>query len=97
MNDYRRDLVDRVFIILDKSASGYANIQEIKNEFNPKRHPDVVSGKKSSDLVLLDFMETFDLHHSLYDQRRKDGKVSQAEFVAYYENLSGTIDDDELF
>jgi len=26
MNDYRRDLVERVFIILDKSATGYVAI-----------------------------------------------------------------------
>lgn len=97
MNDYRRDLVERVFIILDKTATGYVDIQDIKNEYNPKRHPDVVSGKKSTDLVLLEFMETFDLHHQLYERARKDGKISQREFVDYYENLSATIDDDEIF
>ena len=63
MNDYRRDLVERVFIILDKTATGSIPLADIKNEYNASRHPEVQGGKKSADLVLLEFMETFDLHH----------------------------------
>jgi Ca2+-binding EF-hand superfamily protein len=42
MNDFRRDLVERAFIILDKDNDGIIDSNDIKALYNAKRHPDVV-------------------------------------------------------
>lgn len=33
--------------------------------YNAKQHPDVKTGKKTEDDVLMEFLETFEQHHSL--------------------------------
>jgi len=96
MNDYRRDMVERVFIILDRTGTGLVSLSDLKHAFNPKKHPDVIQGRKSADQVLMEFMETFEMHHNL-NSKRKDGRVSQSEFLDYYDNVSAAIDSDDFF
>lgn len=33
--------------------------------YNAKQHPDVKTGKKSEDDVLMEFLETFEQHHAI--------------------------------
>ena len=63
MNDFRRDLVERVFIILDKSNTGNVDIQDVKRLYNARKHPDVMQGKRSQDSVLMEFLDSFEQHH----------------------------------
>jgi Ca2+-binding EF-hand superfamily protein len=42
MNDFRRELVERVFIILDKNNDGVIDISDVKKVYNAKKHPDVL-------------------------------------------------------
>lgn len=60
MNDFRRDLVERAYIILDKNNDGVIDVSDIKSIYNVKKHPDVLSGKKSEQAVLMEFLETFE-------------------------------------
>ena len=52
------------------------------------------AGKKSEEEVLLEFLDTFELHHSLKNPSEKDRKISFKEFVEYYNNVSASIDND---
>jgi Ca2+-binding EF-hand superfamily protein len=45
----RLALVKKAFIKLDKDGSGIVDIDDIKDVYNASRHPDVISGKKTSD------------------------------------------------
>ena len=56
MNDFRRDLVERVFVILDKNNDGGIDMNEITSSFNGKRHPEVLNGRKSEQQVFLEFI-----------------------------------------
>jgi Ca2+-binding EF-hand superfamily protein len=56
MNEFRRDVVERVFIILDKNNDGVIDINDIKHLYNAKKHPDVLTGKRSESQVLMDFL-----------------------------------------
>ena len=38
--------------------------------YNAGMHPDVRSGKRTEDEVILDFVETFEKHHSLFADGR---------------------------
>jgi Ca2+-binding EF-hand superfamily protein len=60
MSEFRRDLVERVFIILDRDDDGLVDINDMKAVYNAKRHPDVMNGKKSADACLIEFLETFE-------------------------------------
>ena len=56
-----------------------------------------MSGKKTEDEVLGDFLETFELHHNISDKAQMDQKVTYEEFEEYYNNVSSSIDDNAYF
>ena len=45
----RRDLIKQAFQKLDRDASGFIELSDIKNLYRAERHPDVISGKKTED------------------------------------------------
>jgi calcyphosin len=93
----RLALVKKAFQKLDKDGSGIVDIDDIKDVYNTSRHPDVLSGRKTSDQVLVDFLETFETHHSIQNGERADGRVTLDEFIEYYTNVSASLDNDEYF
>lgn len=97
MNDARKRLVDQAFKKLDIDGSGIVDFDEIKKLYNCKKHPDVISGKKTEDEVYTEFMETFQLHAAIKGKGVKDREISREEFQEYYENISASIDRDDYF
>jgi len=93
----RLALVNKAFTKLDRDNSGIVDINDIRGVYNGTKHPDVVSGKKTEDMVLNEFLETFELHHNLHNGSRANGQVTLAEFVEYYTNVSSSVDNDEYF
>jgi Ca2+-binding EF-hand superfamily protein len=65
MNDFRRNIAKKAFNILDKDRSGIIRLDDVRQVYNAKSHPDVKSGKKSEDDVLMEFLDTFEIHFSL--------------------------------
>jgi hypothetical protein len=57
--------------------------------FNPKRHPDVVSGKSTVPVLLNNFFETFNTVTS-------NSYVSLQQFLDYYANAAVFEDDDQF-
>jgi Ca2+-binding EF-hand superfamily protein len=49
MNQNRKKFVAQAFKKLDKDGSGSIDINDIKGVYNAKKHPDVVSGKKTEE------------------------------------------------
>jgi len=64
--------------------------------YNAKQHPDVKTGKRTEQEILLEFLDTFELHYAMQnkDQGSRDGKIEQKEFIEYYKNVGASIDDD---
>lgn len=91
LNDRRHQLVLMAFEILDADKSGVVEINDISEKYNGKKHPDVISGKRTEESVLREFLDTFD------SPEGKDGKVTTEEFCNYYSNVSASIDDDDYF
>ena len=75
-------------------GNGYLNINDIKGTYNASRHPDVISGKKSEEDILLEFLETFETHHNVINRQSPDHIVTKEEFEEYYNNISASIDND---
>lgn len=97
MNDFRRQLVEQAFNILDKDGSGHVELEDIKATYNARQHPDVKSGKRTEDEILLEFLETFESNHNYLHGTQSDGIVTIEEFIEYYEEVSMSIDDDAYF
>lgn len=97
LNDFRRDIIEKAFRVIDRDGNGFLDIEDIKDLYNAKRHPDVIQGKKTEQQILMDFIETFETHHSIKHQHDRDSRVTLDEFTEYYANISISIDNDEYF
>lgn len=97
LNDFRRALIEKAFRSIDKDCNGYLELDDIKDTYNASRHPDVIQGKKTEEQILMDFLETFETHHSIKHQHERDSRVTLEEFIEYYTNISVSIDNDEYF
>ena len=97
MNEARKQIVDAAFKKLDTNGDGVITIDDIKDLYKANRHPDVVAKRKTEGEVLSEFLDTFEQHYALLHPEGKDGTVTLDEFREYYNNLSGTIEDDKFF
>ena len=97
MNEFRQKLVHQAFDILDVNKNGEISFEEIKNKYNAKNHPDVLSGKKTEDEKIKEFMDTFQETYNYLCGTESDNVITIEEFMEYYENVSMIIDDDAYF
>lgn len=97
MNDFRRNLVQQAFRKLDKTGDQKIQLEDVKGVYNASNHPDVRSGKKTEDEILCEFLDTFEIHHSVFKENTRDHSVTFDEFMEYYNHISASIDDDRYF
>jgi hypothetical protein len=69
-------------------------LSDIKGVYNASKHPEVTTGKKTEDEVLIEFLKTFEMHHNTMTDNAADGSVTMEEFLEYYNNISSSIDND---
>ena len=91
LSERRKRLIGLAFDKLDKNGSGVIDPEDVLDCYDASKHPDVISGKKSAEEVLREFLDTFDVGGE------KDGKVTRNEFENYYKNVSSSIDSDDYF
>lgn len=96
MNYFRASIAKKAFKIMDKDGSGNLDINDIRQNFNAKQHPDVKAGKKSEDQILGEFLDTFEDHFAdcKGQEDSRDGIIKMDEWLEYYNNVSMSIDDD---
>jgi len=97
MNDFRKGMAMKAFKIMDKDNSGILDIDDIRQKYNAKQHPDVKDGKKTEDEILYEFIDTFETQHRDNKDDAKDGRVTKTEWIEYYNNVSMSIDRDDYF
>ena len=98
MNDRRRKIVTQVFKLFDRNQTGYVELDDIRDNFNPKLHPSVLAGKKNEEEILAEFLDDFEYQFSLLkEEKNKDGKITLDEFLDFYNNISFSIKDDDYF
>lgn len=90
----RKALVNRVFATMDTDGSGELTIDDLREHYDTKKNPDVLSGKKTQDQVLREFLDTFEGQGG---NERGDGKVTRQEWLDYYTGVSANIDNDDYF
>jgi len=99
MNETRKAVAAKAFNLMDKDGSGLLDINDIRQSYNAKQHPDVASGKKTEDQILGEFLDTFEDHHCDIQGNAdcRDGRVTKLEWLEYYNNVSMSIDRDDYF
>jgi len=97
MNQFRTNLAIKAFKILDKTGDGIVDIEDIKGSYNASMHPDVKSGKRTENEILMEFLETFEQHYNNINGGQSDGKVTPQEWLEYYTQVSSNIDSDAYF
>ena len=97
MNDFRKNLVNQVFNKLDINGNGEISFDELQAKYSAKNHPEVLSGRKTENEVLKEFMDTFQDTYNYLCGTETDNIITLEEFMEYYENISMTIDSDEYF
>jgi hypothetical protein len=74
---------------MDSSGKNLITPQELINNFNAAKHPDVSAGVRAADVILKEFLDTFDVGGV------EPGMITREEFVTYYHNLITSINDDD--
>lgn len=64
MNDFRRRLCLKAYAVMDKDGNGKIDISDVKGTYDASRHPKVLSGEKTEDDILFEFLDTFEQNHS---------------------------------
>ena len=89
LSENRARLVQMAFDVLDTDGSGVITVDEIEDRYDVTHNPDVVSGKKTKDEALRDFIRTWD--------KDGNGLIPYEEFEDYYKEISASIDGDDYF
>ena len=97
MNMTRKKVVAQAFKKMDKDGNGWIDINDVRGVYNARKHPEVLSGKKTEDQILQEFLETFETLHSMRNNNAPNYVVTKEEFDEYYNNISCSIDDDMYF
>ena len=91
MKEKRVQLVNQAFALLDKNGNGVVDLDEMKSIYNASKHPAVISGAKTKDMVIQEMLNVFDVGGDV------DGSVTRQEFLNYYQTISQNIVDDSFF
>lgn len=94
LNDRRRAIVEKAFAAMDRDGSGVVTVDDISGVYDASKHPDVIEGKATEEDILVDFLSSFE---GAASSGAGDGRVTQAEFVDYYTDLSASVPADDYF
>ena len=95
----RKLIIKNVFDKFNKDNNGKVSINEIKSLFNPRRHPDVISGKKREGEVFGEFLDDMENYKEYLENSRGvyDNAFSLEDFINFYNEIGVGIDDDTIF
>lgn len=84
LNPTRLSLVKQAFSKLDTNSNGTLEIDEVKEKFDPSRHPDVKAGTKTVEECRYEFYDMFQTHHNVAQSFKADRSVQMQEFIEYH-------------
>jgi len=92
LNERRKALVQKVFRNMDKDHSGKITVKDIAGIYDVSQNQDFITGKKTRDEILSDFLSGFEGVRG-----NSDGVITWEEFEDYYSDFSLSIPDDLYF
>jgi hypothetical protein len=97
MSPYRHRLVQEAFQQLDRSGNGLLEMSEVKQNFDPSRHPDVISGMKTAEEARFSFFDMFTTFHNASTGFSGESAIDFAEFLEYHLYLNESFERDIEF
>jgi Ca2+-binding EF-hand superfamily protein len=97
MNDYRRQIVQKVFEKLDKENKGIISYDVLRQSYNADKHPEVLNGKRTKQEILARFIDMFEYHFNLLNKNKNKEGATKEEFEEFYNYISPFIDNDKYF
>ncbi len=71
MNQTRANVVRTAFELTDGNGNGQLEIDELKQRFDASRHPAVLNGDTTAQLLTNEFYETLEAHHKMANDDRR--------------------------
>jgi hypothetical protein len=75
----------------------YENLYFITAGKSDNDPSETIDGKKTEDQILQEFLQTFEIAHSIRNSDAPNYVVTKEEFEEYYNNISASIDNDAEF
>lgn len=94
ISEHRKLFIVNKFAKLDVEKQGEVKVSLLKEKYNPKGHPDVISGKVSDEEIFKQFCYTLDIYCNL---RNINDNINYKQFIDYYNGISSSILDDKYF
>ena len=96
----REVLIQKLFESLHK-GKGFVLINDLKQNFNPMNHPDVINQIRNKDEIFLDFIDSLEIfreyNSNLNNENVKNGYLSFEDFLNFFKEISMSISDDKYF
>lgn len=92
MNESRLKVVKEAFKKADRSGDGILDAKDLKRVYKVTEHPKYKNGEWDESQVFTEFLKSFEP-----DEAKRDGKVTEEEFINYYAGVSANIDNDAYF
>jgi len=92
LNEGRTKVVKEAFKKADRSGDGVFDAKDMKRVYKVTEHPKYNNGEWDEAQVFTDFLKSFEP-----DETKRDGKVTEEEFINYYAAVSANIDNDAYF
>lgn len=93
----RKRLVTEAFQRLDLNRNGVLDLDEVKDSFDARRHPDVKARLKTVEEARFEFFSLFTSLHSTNKSFTNSRDVSLADFEEYHQYISTQIERDTEF
>lgn len=97
LSESRLRLVKEAFQKLDLNRNGYLDLDEVKNQFDPTRHPDVKAGVKTTEEARFEFFSLFTSLHSANKNFTNSREVTLDDFTQYHQFISNNFERDIEF
>merc|ERR1711939_439110 len=89
LNKHRMKAVETAFHEMDSDKSGSISMHEVGTCYDPRTHPEVMSGKLTREEAHKQFIDTMDKDHN--------GTITKQEFITFFKDISLAFDQDDDF
>jgi Ca2+-binding EF-hand superfamily protein len=100
INQNREMLIQKLFQNFNK-GNGFVLINDLKQKFNPMKHPDAINQSRNQEEILLDYIDSLEIfmeyNGNLNNENIKNGYMSFEDFSNFFKEISMSIIDDKLF
>ena len=94
LTEHRKLYVVNKFAKMDVEKQGEIKVSLLKESYNPRGHPDFISGKISDEEIFKQFCFTLDIYCAI---RNITDNINYKQFLDYYSGISSSILDDTYF